>query len=114
MSLLTRIAQTRQGAERLIEARVLPTLAVCDFLDTRPDVDQTFIGMPLLKFRWLILIDTLARSGSFSPLRHSAVSPAIPARSTAHRCDSGYTWFRTFVRCKSGTVYFVSSPELTR
>ncbi|KAH9064457.1 nucleoporin Nup186/Nup192/Nup205 [Lactarius vividus] len=43
MSLLTRIAQTRQGAERLIEARVLPTLAICDFLDTRPDVDQTFI-----------------------------------------------------------------------
>ncbi len=49
MSLLIRIAQTRQGAERLIEARVLPTLAGCDFLDTRPDVDQTFIGMPLLK-----------------------------------------------------------------
>lgn len=84
MSLLTRIAQTRQGAERLIEARVLPTLAVCDFLDTRPDVDQTFIGMPLLKFRWLILIDTLARSGSFPSLRHSAVSPVIPTRFTTH------------------------------
>src|SRR5882757_6345951 len=46
MSLFIRIAQTRQGAERLIEARVLPTLADCDFLDTLPEVDQSFIGMP--------------------------------------------------------------------
>ncbi len=45
MSLLIRIAQTRQGAERLIEARVLPILADCDFLDTLPEVDQSFIGM---------------------------------------------------------------------
>ena len=84
MSLLTRIAQTRSGAERLIEARVLPTLAVCDFLDTRPDVDQTFIGERLLKFRWLILIEALVRSGSFPALRHSAVSPVIPAHFTTH------------------------------
>jgi hypothetical protein len=84
MSLLTRIAQTRQGAERLIEARVLPTLAVCDFLDTRPDVDQTFIGVLLFKFCWPILIDMLTRSGSLPSLRHSAVSPVIPARFTTH------------------------------
>jgi nuclear pore complex protein Nup205 len=43
MSLFIRIAQTRQGAERLIEARVLPILADCDFLDTLPEVDQSFI-----------------------------------------------------------------------
>jgi len=43
MSLLIRIAQTRQGAERLIEARILPILADCDFLDTVPEVDQSFI-----------------------------------------------------------------------
>jgi nuclear pore complex protein Nup205 len=60
MSLFIRIAQTRQGAERLIEARVLPILADCDFLDTLPEVDQSFIGVPplsLLRFssliRWL-------------------------------------------------------------
>ena len=84
MSLLTRIAQTRQGAERLIESRVLPTLAVCDFLDTRPDVDQTFIGMPFLKFRSFILIDTLARPGPFPSLRPPAVSPIITACFTTH------------------------------
>ncbi|KAH9976638.1 nucleoporin Nup186/Nup192/Nup205 [Lactifluus volemus] len=43
MSLFIRIAQTRQGAERLLEARVLPVLADCDFLDTLPEVDQSFI-----------------------------------------------------------------------
>ena len=35
MSLLVRMAQTRQGAERLLEARVLPILADCDYLDAR-------------------------------------------------------------------------------
>ncbi|KAH8997063.1 hypothetical protein EDB83DRAFT_2474425 [Lactarius deliciosus] len=40
MSLLTCITQTRQRAERLIEATVLPALAICDFLDTYPDVDS--------------------------------------------------------------------------
>ena len=45
MSLFIRIAQTRQGAERLIETRVLPILADCDFLDTLPEVDQSFIGV---------------------------------------------------------------------
>jgi nuclear pore complex protein Nup205 len=60
MSLFIRIAQTRQGSERLIETRVLPILADCDFLDTLPEVDQSFIGVPppcLLRFssliRWL-------------------------------------------------------------
>ncbi|KAI0270638.1 nucleoporin Nup186/Nup192/Nup205 [Gloeopeniophorella convolvens] len=43
MSLLVRIAQTRQGAERLVEARILPILADCDFLDTLPEADQSFI-----------------------------------------------------------------------
>jgi nuclear pore complex protein Nup205 len=46
MSLFIRIAQTRQGAERLLETRILPILADCDFLDTLPEVDQSFMGMP--------------------------------------------------------------------
>ncbi|RDX43688.1 hypothetical protein OH76DRAFT_1188692 [Lentinus brumalis] len=43
MSLLVRMAQTRQGAERLLEARVLPILADCDYLDARPEADQAFL-----------------------------------------------------------------------
>jgi nuclear pore complex protein Nup205 len=56
MSLLIRIGQTRQGAERLVESRVLPILADCDFLDTLPEADQSFIGMScgLLCYWWLI------------------------------------------------------------
>ena len=52
MSLFIRIAQTRQGAERLIESRVLPILADCDFLDTLSEADQSFIGMPCCLLRY--------------------------------------------------------------
>ncbi|THU93859.1 hypothetical protein K435DRAFT_829411 [Dendrothele bispora CBS 962.96] len=43
MSFLIRAAQTRIGAERLLEARLIPTLAQCDFLDTRPEADSSFV-----------------------------------------------------------------------
>ncbi|CAA7262620.1 unnamed protein product [Cyclocybe aegerita] len=43
MSLFIRMAQTRAGAERLLEARLLPILAQCDYLDARPEADQAFI-----------------------------------------------------------------------
>lgn len=44
MSLLTRMAQTRSGAERLIENRMLLVLAEVDFLDSRPEADQAFLS----------------------------------------------------------------------
>jgi len=44
MSLLIRIAQTRAGAERLLDIQLLPILAQCDFLDSRPEADQSFMG----------------------------------------------------------------------
>lgn len=44
MSLLIRMAQTRAGAERLLENRLLVALAECDFLDARPEADQAFLG----------------------------------------------------------------------
>ncbi|KAI0944532.1 hypothetical protein AcW1_002214 [Taiwanofungus camphoratus] len=43
MSLLIRMAQNRQGAERLLEARAIPVLADCDYLDARPEADQAFM-----------------------------------------------------------------------
>ncbi|KIK97850.1 hypothetical protein PAXRUDRAFT_824522 [Paxillus rubicundulus Ve08.2h10] len=43
MSMFTRMAQTRPGAERLLEAQILPILAQCEFLDTRPEEDQSFM-----------------------------------------------------------------------
>ncbi|KZT24940.1 hypothetical protein NEOLEDRAFT_1178711 [Neolentinus lepideus HHB14362 ss-1] len=43
MSMLMQVAQTRQGAERLLEAQILRVLAQCDFLDARPEQNQAFI-----------------------------------------------------------------------
>ncbi|KAG6331906.1 hypothetical protein ID866_7182, partial [Astraeus odoratus] len=43
MSLLIRMAQVRQGAERLLEAQILPILAQSEFLDARPEADQSFM-----------------------------------------------------------------------
>ncbi|KEP47882.1 structural constituent of nuclear pore protein [Rhizoctonia solani 123E] len=42
MSLLIKIAQTRQGADRLQDARLLAVLAQCDFLNARPEKDVDF------------------------------------------------------------------------
>jgi len=44
MSLFIRMAQTRPGAEKLLEAQILPTLTRCDYLDARPEADQSFMG----------------------------------------------------------------------
>ncbi|KAI6142345.1 nucleoporin Nup186/Nup192/Nup205 [Pisolithus tinctorius] len=43
MALFIRMALFRAGAERLLEAQILPTLAQCEFLDTRPEADQSFM-----------------------------------------------------------------------
>jgi len=45
MSLLVQISQTRQGAERLLESRVITILSQCDYLDARPETDQMFVGV---------------------------------------------------------------------
>ncbi|KAH9929472.1 nucleoporin Nup186/Nup192/Nup205 [Fomitopsis serialis] len=43
MSLLIRMSQSRQGAERLLESRTIPVLADCEYLDARPEADQAFM-----------------------------------------------------------------------
>ncbi|ESK89924.1 nucleoporin [Moniliophthora roreri MCA 2997] len=43
MSLFIRMAQTRLGAERLLETRLIPALAQCDYLDARPEADSSFV-----------------------------------------------------------------------
>ena len=47
MSLFIRMAQTRLGAEKLLEAQVILTLSGCDYLDARPEADQSFMGQSL-------------------------------------------------------------------
>lgn len=45
MSVLCRMAQGRDGADRLIESHLITALAQCDFIDARPEMDQAFVGM---------------------------------------------------------------------
>ncbi|KAJ7776687.1 hypothetical protein B0H14DRAFT_3508209 [Mycena olivaceomarginata] len=43
MSLFMRMAQTRLGAEQLLEAQLILILSQCDYLDARPEADQSFM-----------------------------------------------------------------------
>ncbi|KAJ3879118.1 nucleoporin Nup186/Nup192/Nup205 [Lentinula edodes] len=43
MSFFIRMAETRTGAEQLLDVRLIPTLAQCDFLDSRPEADASFV-----------------------------------------------------------------------
>ncbi|KZT66755.1 hypothetical protein DAEQUDRAFT_767725 [Daedalea quercina L-15889] len=43
MSLLIRMSQSRQGAERLLECRAISVLADREYLDARPEADQAFM-----------------------------------------------------------------------
>jgi len=43
MSLFIRMAQTRTGAERLLDTQLIPILSQCDYLDARPEADQSFM-----------------------------------------------------------------------
>ena len=45
MSFFIRLAQTRAGAERLLEAQILQILSRCDYIDATPEADQAFMGM---------------------------------------------------------------------
>jgi len=67
ISLLIRIAQTRNGAERLLEACLLPTLGDCEFLDSRPEVDQSFMGMSGIWPKSIPEIDRHTDQDSFLP-----------------------------------------------
>lgn len=40
MCFLTRLAATREGAERMLDAQTLPKLAQCTFWDGKPTVDS--------------------------------------------------------------------------
>jgi nuclear pore complex protein Nup205 len=55
MSLFVRMAQTRPGAKRLLEAQLIPILSQCDYLDARPEADQSFMGkLPKTHFCLLV------------------------------------------------------------
>ncbi|KIJ30184.1 hypothetical protein M422DRAFT_214674 [Sphaerobolus stellatus SS14] len=43
MAILIRIAQTHTGTEKLLESRLIHVLSQCDFIEARPEADQSFL-----------------------------------------------------------------------
>lgn len=83
MSLFIRMAQTRLGAERLLEAQLIPTLAQCDYIDSMPESDQAFMGQLCTLSRLLNqeANENLTDNDSFLPSAiaryHQLLTPAI-------------------------------------
>ncbi|SCZ90946.1 BZ3500_MvSof-1268-A1-R1_Chr1-3g02409 [Microbotryum saponariae] len=67
MSFLIRLASTREGAEKLMDAEVLAKLADCDYLGSRPVADTNSMGGS----RSLRSVEYVARSLTRSRCRHS-------------------------------------------
>lgn len=88
MALLIRIAQTQLGAERLLESRLFQVLAQCDYIDARPEADQSFLGK--LFIQWLIPLHSLplfSDHDSFLPSAihryHQLVLPTLEVANSA-------------------------------
>ena len=81
MSLFIRMTQTRAGAERLLEARLLTILAQCDYLDTRPEANQLFIGTVIKLVPCSLLLKHVLDQDSFLPSAiqryHQLFMPAL-------------------------------------
>ncbi|KAL5524938.1 hypothetical protein ACEPAF_8807 [Sanghuangporus sanghuang] len=82
MSFFIRLVQTRQGAERLLESRILRILSQVDFLDTRPEsADDTldegnFLPSPSSRYHQLFVPALQLVTGLLSTLgsKHVAAS----------------------------------------
>jgi hypothetical protein len=84
MSLFIRMAQTRSGAERLLDSQLIPILAQCDYLDARPEADQTFLGELLpINVDWS-LSNSYCRSRFVLTFCCATLSPALHARASSH------------------------------
>jgi nuclear pore complex protein Nup205 len=89
MSFLIRMAQTRPGAERLLEARIFPVLSQCEFLDTRPEADQSFMGMCFV-FGVVSCADYLFRPGLFLAFSYPTIPSAFHACTSVSCCNVDY------------------------
>lgn len=86
MSFLTRLASTREGAEKLMNAELLSRLAECDYLGARPLEEAAPMGERLLPFGRLFIADVLdscqTSTASFLPPSSVIISSSFP------RCSS--------------------------
>lgn len=92
-SLLLRIAESRAGAERLLDARLLDVLTQCYFIEDRPEIDQTMFGTSFVSLliagasgpKLTLNISSL-RHRHFPPSRLRAVPPDPPPGLAARLC----------------------------
>lgn len=81
MSFFIRMSQTRLGAERLLEAQLIHVLARCDYLDARPEADQSFMGQFLQKYQIRFCLTLAPDRDSFLPSAiqryHQLFMPAL-------------------------------------
>lgn len=103
MSLFVRMTQTRAGAERLLEAQLIPILAKCDYLDARPEADQSFIGMQGTYYVLPIFTYYSNRPGLIPTISNSTVSSALYALPPACRWDVSYIGNETCNNHKPGS-----------
>lgn len=87
MSFLIRMAQSRPGAEKLLEARIFPVLSQCEFLDTRPEADQSFMGMCPIPST-VSFAEYLSRPGLFLAFCYTAIPPALHACASTRCCNA--------------------------
>jgi nuclear pore complex protein Nup205 len=83
------MSQTRVGAEKLLDAQIIPILAKCDYLDARPEADQSFIGMDSTPASSNDIYKSY-RPGHVPSLRYSPLSPTFHACFTSGR---RYTYY---------------------
>ncbi|KAF7421056.1 hypothetical protein PC9H_011576 [Pleurotus ostreatus] len=85
MSFFVRMSQTKGGAERLLDAQIIPTLSKCDFVDARPEADQqfmdqdTFLPSAVQRYHQLFTPALQVVNGIVATLgaRHAAVSNQV-------------------------------------
>ncbi|KZT05221.1 uncharacterized protein LAESUDRAFT_702393 [Laetiporus sulphureus 93-53] len=80
MALFIRMSQSRPGAERLLESRIISILADCDYLDARPEADQafmdqdTFLPSATQRYHQLFLPALQLLNGMLMTLGHQHIS----------------------------------------
>ena len=97
MSLFIKMAQSKAGAERLLEARVLSALADCDFLDSRPEIGHGFTGLLSSYMSVLFELIIFSRARFLPASCHSTIPPTFDTRSPTSCSYSFHLWSKA--RC---------------
>jgi hypothetical protein len=81
---LIRVAQTRQGADRLLEHRIFAVLAESEFISAKPDIDRRSVPserQSSVADLHLILVNRL---GKLSTRSYPTLPPATPSSASTH------------------------------